>query len=372
MKLGIFVACLPPHLRGGTEIQAERMAREMAVRGHDVHIFARRQFTGPEPDRGGVHVWRRSLLPFPGLRPVVDLILGTRQALRVRCDVLLCYIALNSGVLGWLVHLFSKVPFVIWVRGVDEVQVASRPGIRSRWCVFLFQRADELWLQSQSIAIELQQELQQRGDEQAWRRIAPRIRILSNGLDVPEEAGAALPDANRFVFVGRLSAEKDFDTLFGALAKLPEAHLDLLGDGPLMSRLRAQAPSGQVTFHGARDRRTIDAQLLRSRGLILCSSAEGLPNAVLEALAQGCPVIATAVGAIPELVSDGSNGYLVHVGDREAIAEAMRKLQDDDTWGPMSLRARRSVERFAWSHLVPQVEAHLEALQRRGSRSQPT
>ena len=287
MKLGIFVACLPPHLRGGTEIQAERMAREMAARGHDVHIFARKQFSEAEPDRGGVHVWRRPLLRIAGLRPLADLFLGVRQALRQRCDVLLCYITLNSGVLGWLTHRFSGVPLVIWVRGADEVQVASRPGIRSRLCVFLFQRTNELWLQSHAIARQLRQELEQRGDHAAWQRIEPRIRILSNGLDLPVQVNDVVPAANRFVFVGRLSPEKDFDTLFAAIAKLPQVHLDVIGDGPLMAKLRAEAPRSQVTFHGACGREEIDARLRRSRGLILCSTVEGLPNAVLEALAQG-------------------------------------------------------------------------------------
>ena len=346
------------------------MAREMAARGHEVHIFARRQFIGPEPERGGVQVMRRPVLRIPGLRPLADLILGVRQALSIHCDILLCYITLNSGVLGWLVHVFSNVPFVIWVRGADEVQVASRPGIRSRVCIFLFQRANELWLQSHSIARQLQRELEQRGDQQTWRRIEPRIRILSNGLDLPEGERVALPEAHRFLYVGRLSAEKDFDTLLAAVAKLPAAKLDVMGDGPLMAHLRAQADPAQVTFHGARSRRSVDEQLQRSRGLILCSTTEGLPNAILEALAQGCPVIATAVGAIPELLSDGSNGYLVQVGDREAIAEAMRKLQDDQLWRQMASHARHSVERFAWGRLVPEVEEHLESLRHGAPRPQ--
>jgi glycosyltransferase involved in cell wall biosynthesis len=241
--------------------------------------------------------------------------------------------------------------------------VASRAGIRSRLCLFLFQRANEVWLQSDVLAQQLRRELETRGDADAWRRIEPRLRIVSNGLELPAPRELALPEANRFVFVGRLSPEKDFDTLFAAVARHPAARLAIIGDGPLLPRLRAQADATQVTFLGAQDRQAIDAQLRRSRGLILCSTVEGLPNAILEALAQGCPVIGTAVGAIPEVLTDGGNGYLVQPGDREAIAEAMRKLQDDQRWLLMAAQARQSVERFSWSKLVPMVEAHLAALQ---------
>lgn len=362
MKLGVFVACLPPELRGGTEIQAERLAREMSARGHDVHIFARQQSAGPEPDRAGVHVSRRAVVPVPGLRPLAELVLGVRQALVARCDVLLCYITLNSGVLGWLTHQITRVPFVIWVRGADEVQVASRPGIRSWLCLFLFQRAGEVWLQSKAIAQQLQQELESLGKGATWQRIEPRIRIMSNGLAVPAANPSAPPDRDRFVFVGRLVPEKDIETLFCALEKLPHALLDVVGDGPLRRDLQRRADPNRITFHGALDRRAIDAKLVDSRALILCSTVEGLPNAVLEALAQGRPVIATSVGAIPELIEDGVNGFLVQPGDSEGIAEAMRKLQDDQRWSNMAAQARRSVERFSWSRLVPEVEQYLETL----------
>jgi len=79
----------------------------------------------------------------------------------------------------------------------------------------------------------------------------------------------------------------------------------------------------------------------------------------LEALAHGRPVIATAVGAIPELVQDGVNGRIVSVRDPEALAAAMRDLCDDSKWQRLAAAARDSVAHFSWPALVDRVEAEL-------------
>jgi glycosyltransferase involved in cell wall biosynthesis len=185
---------------------------------------------------------------------------------------------------------------------------------------------------------------------------------MANGLDVPPTAAESMPPAERFVFVGRLSPEKDFDTLFHAVSRVDGAHLDVVGDGVLRHDLVARADTRQVSFHGSRPRPEVDAFLAGARALILCSTVEGLPNAVLEALAAGRPVIVTAVGSLPEIVMDGDNGYVVQPGDSQAIAAAMRNLQDDDHWRRMAQRARQSVERFSWGQLVPEVEQRLQTL----------
>ena len=103
LTIGICIALLPPEHLGGAELQADRMARELARRGHRVHVFARRQSGRARREvRAGVVIHRRPVLPLPGLRALADVLIGALQAARQRPDVLLSYMTFNNGVLALL------------------------------------------------------------------------------------------------------------------------------------------------------------------------------------------------------------------------------------------------------------------------------
>ena len=108
------------------------------------------------------------------------------------------------------------------------------------------------------------------------------------------------------------------------MARVGGLELLVLGDGPERARLERQARalglSDRVRFLGAGTRDDV-IRLFRGADVALLTSAwENLPHTLLEALAVGTPVIATAVGGIPEVVRDGENGLLVPAGDIDAIA----------------------------------------------------
>jgi len=124
--------------------------------------------------------------------------------------------------------------------------------------------------------------------------------------------------------VGRLDPIKDHPTLFSAFSRLretvPEARLLVVGDGPERGRLETMAGEGVVFLGERRDvpelMRTLDLFVLPSRN-------EGISNTILEAMATGLPVVATAVGGNPELVEPGVTGTLVPAGSPEALAQAL-------------------------------------------------
>jgi L-malate glycosyltransferase len=194
-----------------------------------------------------------------------------------------------------------------------------------------------------------------------------RIVVIENGVDCqrfrPREPDAVrraleLPsDAIVVGGIGRLSPKKGFHDLVAAVGRLLATGLPvelvLVGEGPERARLEAEARAagleGRVRFLGHRS----DVQDLYSAFdvFVLPSYEEGSPNALLEAMASGCPVIATAVGGTPEILGDSSLGRLISPGDPEALAAALGELLEDAALrrrlGEAARGASRSVTRWA-------------------------
>ena len=132
---------------------------------------------------------------------------------------------------------------------------------------------------------------------------------------------------------GRLVSWKGIDSVLRAVNDLDDVSLSVFGDGPerehlvsLSRRLRIDDRVAVVGSLAAGHLRFLFAQA----GLfVLFSSYEGLPHAVLEAMAAGCPVIASDAGGIPEIIEDGKEGILVPVGNGKALLAAIKKLKND-------------------------------------------
>jgi len=180
-----------------------------------------------------------------------------------------------------------------------------------------------------------------------------RLTVIPNGVDVDYFRPRADGSATRPVILSlaRLVPDKDPATLvaaFGQLApEVPEAELWLVGEGPLQRPLQtqtaAQSWGSRVRFlPGRPDPRPF---FRAAAVLALSSVAEALPNVVLEAMACGLPVVATAVGGVPELVADGVTGLLVPPRDPVALAGALRRvLAHRDAAAVWGAAGRRRVE----------------------------
>jgi glycosyltransferase involved in cell wall biosynthesis len=174
---------------------------------------------------------------------------------------------------------------------------------------------------------------------------APDVTALPARDELRRRHGFGEPT---LVFGGRLTEQKWLD---GAISAAREAGVRLViaGDGPDRARLEAL---GGATFLGAQPRETVLELFRAADASILSSSWENFPQGVVESLAAGTPVIATAVGGVAEVVTDGENGLLVPAGDTGALATAIKAyFEDPGLAARLRANAASSVERYSRSRV---------------------
>lgn len=223
--------------------------------------------------------------------------------------------------------------------------------------------------------------------EDWMRKLVPRLPgaglyVVENGVapvvrqdDIPQRFSEVV----NFIFLGSLSRGKGVDVLLDAvsMSKLPW-NLSLAGGEEypgftdwVAARVEELAIANRVSILGPVVGEAKVELLGNADGFVLPSLAEGLPMALLEAMAAGLPVVVTTVGAMPEVIEDGRQGYLVAPADARALADALDRLAADpklrSSMGELAradceakFGVERTVERLSaiYHDLVPQNQRH--------------
>lgn len=185
------------------------------------------------------------------------------------------------------------------------------------------------------------------------------IRVLGNGVNLkfyrPGDSGMRLPN---ILFAGRLDHKKGLLELVNSAQYVcrmrPDATFVIAGAGPLDSGLRRlvneNGLNGNFSFLGHVDKNTLLKCYQSASIFVLPSYYEGIPNVILEAMACGLPVVATRAGGIPEVVTNGKNGFLVSPKNPEEISQAILGLLDDERLRKdMGEASRKEMERhYSW------------------------
>ncbi len=375
MKILLLNSEYPP-IGGGAGNASANIAARLAGMGDELLLLTSHFGDLPfEEVRDGVRIVR-----VPALRRRMDrsnaaeqisfILVASLQAVRLagqfQPDVTLAFFGLPSGAVAWLLRKFKGIPYIVSLRGGDV------PGFRpydfrlyhkiaAPFLRLIWRRAAAVVANSQGLH-----------DMAAKFEPAMPIAIIPNGVDL-EKFFVAERDwsSPRILSVGRLVYQKGLDLAMQALAGLRSLEWQWLiaGDGPQMSVLQSMAEKyglkERVFFLGWQSADQLKQQYAAANLFLFPSRHEGMPNAVLEAMASGLPVVATRIAGNEELVADRLTGALVPSENAELLQESLKPLLSDaDLRRKMGQAARQRVERsFAWERIAGQYRSILmEAL----------
>jgi L-malate glycosyltransferase len=203
------------------------------------------------------------------------------------------------------------------------------------------------------------------------------IAVIPNGLDLAAYLDRPPRTEIRTVLtVANLRREKDHETLIDAASVLvrtqPELTFQFAGDGPerqrLEERARAREVASHIEFLGHRE--DVPDLLAAADAFVLPSRSEAFPNGVIEAMAAGLPIVASAVGGMVNLIESGRTGLLVPPGDPEALLLALTSLIEKPAWAADLGRAARQEVQHHYSFdrmLASFEELYTSGLDRRMS-----
>ncbi len=343
------VGPLPPPA-GGMANQTRQLAELLRGEGAEVEVV---QVNAPYRP-----AWVAGLR---GLRALFRLLPYVAALWRACGRAQLVHVMANSG---WSWHLFAApavwigalrgVPVVVNYRGGDAGSFLARAAVRVRPTM---RRAAALVLPS-GFLLEVFARHGMAG------RIVPNIVNLARFH--PDPARAAGGQAPHLVVTRNLEPIYGIDTVLQAFARVharyPGARLSVAGSGPQEAALRALADrlgiAAAVCFTGRLDPDGI-AALYRDADLMLNASiVDNMPNAVLEALASGVPVVSTRVGGVPYMVEHGRTALLVPAGEDKALADAALRVLDDPVLRDRLVGAGlEEVARYRWEAVRGELAA---------------
>ncbi len=365
MKIGI--TCYPTY--GGSGIVATELGLELAMRGHEIHFITYANPIRLDANAANINYHEVEVSNYPLFQyPPYSLALASRMAEVAEehaLDLLHVHYAIPHSISALLAQQMleakRRLPFITTLHGTDITLVGLD---RSYFPItkFSIEKSDGVT----SISDNLR--------EQTVRvfGISNEIRVIHNFVNCKlyqpdhdkEGARQFAPDGEKLILhLSNFRPVKRVLDCIRILALVREsypAHLLMAGDGPERGPAehlaRELGVSRHVSFLGKRDH--VERLIPLAHVLLMPSEMESFGLAALEGMACGVPPVATRVGGVPELVSDGVNGFLEAVGDVEAQAKrVLALLTDGDLFAGIASAARETaLTRFCTDEIIPQYE----------------
>lgn len=368
MRIGI--TCYPTY--GGSGVVATELGMELASRGHEVHFISYAPPIRLNQDSARIVFHEVEVTTYPLFdHPPYALALATKMlevAESAGLDLLHVHYAIPHSVSAYLARAMSaprRLPFITTLHGTD-ITLVGRDRSYLPITRFSIEQSDGVTAVSQY----LKQRTVQEFDVRKPIEVIPNFVNCDLYCRAPEDVRAqhraqwapggepVLMHLSNFRPVKRVP---DVVEIFARVRQQLPAKLVLIGDGPDRGTaeylVRQKKLTADVHFLGKQER--VHDKLGSADLFLLPSELESFGLAALEAMACEVPVVATNVGGVPEVVTDGEDGYLVAAGDVEAAAaRAIEILRRPDRGRVMGQRARQNaMKRYCASKIIPQYEA---------------
>ena len=367
--MNVGITCYPTY--GGSGIVATELGMELAARGHEVHFITYANPIRLDPDTPRIHYHEVEVSNYPLFQyPPYCLALAGRMAEvaeSYRLDVLHVHYAIPHSIAAMLAQQMvagvRRLPYITTLHGTDITLVGADPsyfGITK----FSIEKSDGITSISDNLREQTVEIFGVRNE----------IRVIKNFVNCDlyrpdnEKKGAAAyaPDGEKLlIHLSNFRPVKrvlDCIRILAEVRKSVPARLLMAGDGPergpaehLARQLKVDR---YVTFLGKQNH--VERLIPLAHVLLMPSEMESFGLAALEAMACGVVPVATRVGGVPELITDGEDGYLEAVGDIDAQAARVVALLSDDAlhWRLAKAGRWNAGERFCTDRIIPQYEQY--------------
>lgn len=356
-------------LIGGAEVAIKEITDRIEDLEFDL-VTARLGSEHPKYERlGRVNIYRLGWPAFGYLNKVLFVSLATIFALSRHHDaywVIMTYMLFPAALLRLL---GCRTPYVLTLQDGDPFETVFNRSYILPFRPLLeygLRRADKVQAISNFLA-----EWARRGSYQG------EVSVIPNGVDLKnfrfngnrqDERSLNLKDKNKIIVIttSRLVEKNGVGDIIEAMKFLPDrVSLKILGTGPLESRLKLEAESynlkARVEFIGEIPHHDIPKYLYEADIFVRPSLSEGQGISFIEAMAVGLPVVATPVGGIPDFLIDGETGLFCEPKNPESIADALKKLiENDDFRKNISENARKMVEEsYDWNLVASRMKKEI-------------
>jgi glycosyltransferase involved in cell wall biosynthesis len=355
MKIAILVDLFPPKWLGGTEIASYNIAKNLALRGHDVHVITWLDENLPKNSfQDGFHIHRvygKKTRFFSQIIFLINIFFCLKSIqpdiVHVQQISLVCIPAFFSKKL-------LKKSYIIYGRGTDIYFMSF---FWKKISYFILKNANKVIVLTEDMKRELQ------------KIYNGEILVIPNGIELNNYKNLQkenIPVENKIIiFVGTLSPVKGLIYLIEAMeiihTEMKNTFLMIVGEGQEKKSLEEMVIKLHlekvVFFKGRIPNEDIPKFLVQGYVFVLPSLSEGFPNVILEAMAAGLPIITTDIDGLSEIITNEENGYLVEPKNSHQLADKLLKILKNPIQRKIiSDNNIEKASKYSWKNVVEHLE----------------